>query len=281
MNQRFKLGRKMKRKELETENKEELGLENKHSISISNFEGPLDLLCYLVTKNKMDIFEVSISEITDQYIKYLYTMQSLDMNVATEFLVMASTLLYLKSKKLIPITEIEFVEEGEITEEELLEKIANYKQYKDKQEILREMYTNNFGTFEKYPEKIKIKRSIDESILLKMSDLVVLYKNVLSRIKDKVNLMSKNIEQIAFYERITIKSKVRQIAEIFKNKASFVFNKVFSNKENNKLDIVTAFLGVLELSRLKNVSITQKEMFGEIYVNKISESPIDISLIKE
>lgn len=256
-------------------------VENKYNITISNFEGPLDLLCYLVHKNKMDIFEISLSDLTDGYIKYLSDMQSLDMEIATDFLVMASNLLYIKSKKLLPMSELENVEEGELTEEELLEKIVTYKKYKDKQEELRAMYEGGFGTFEKYPEKLKIKREINEQNLLKMNDLVILYNNVLARIKDKINIMSKNIEQIAYHEKVTIKSKVKQIAEIFKTKASFVFNKVFSREDNKTLDIVTAFLGVLELSRLKHVEVKQKNMFGEILVKKINASPIDVSLIKE
>ena len=77
----------------------------KHTVAISNFEGPLDLLCFLISKNKMDIFDISLSELTDKYIEYLNEMQSLDMEIATEFMVMATTLLYIKSKKLLPIAE--------------------------------------------------------------------------------------------------------------------------------------------------------------------------------
>ena len=259
----------------------ESGGKVKYNIVIDNFEGPFDLLCFLISKNKMDIFEVPLSEITDKYLEYLQNMQELDMEIATEFLVMASTLLYLKSKKLLPVAEP--VEETEeiMSEEELMSRLIKYKQYKEKQPILREMYENNFGSFEKLPEKIKFKRQIDFSKLFNIEDLQILYNTVLLRNKDKINAKAEDVERIAIYEKVTVKSKVKQIVEIFKKKTKFVFNKVFNKKENKNIDIVTAFLSILELSRLKNVKITQEEMFGDILVEKCGNSEIDISMIDE
>ena len=101
----------------------------KYSLKLENFEGPLDLLCHLVDKNKMDIYEVNITEITDQYIEYINTMQDLKLEVTSEFLVMASTLLYLKSKSLLPKVDTEG--EEELTEEELIYRIIEYKKYKE------------------------------------------------------------------------------------------------------------------------------------------------------
>ena len=97
---------------------------NKYAIKIDNFEGPLDLLCHLIDKNKMDICDVKISEITDQYIEYLNQMEKLNLEITSEFLIMASTLLYLKSKTLLPVQQ---EEEKELTEEELLRRIIEYK----------------------------------------------------------------------------------------------------------------------------------------------------------
>ena len=97
---------------------------NKYEIKIDNFEGPLDLLCHLIEKNKLDIFEVKISDITDQYIDYINQMEKMNLEVTSEFLIMASTLLYLKSKTLLPK---ETEEEEELTEEELLQRIIDYK----------------------------------------------------------------------------------------------------------------------------------------------------------
>ncbi len=264
------------------EDVEYLGENNqKYNVAISNFEGPLDLLCFLISKNKMDIFEISLSELTDKYIEYINEMQELDMEIATEFMVMATTLLYIKSKKLLPIAEPEDEAECEITEEELIEKIAKYKMYKEKQQELRDMYNANFGAFEKLPENIKIKRELDISSLTTKENLLAMYNTVLKRKFDKINVKSEEIKKIALYEKVTIKSKVKQIIEVFKKKSSFVFGNIFNKKNATNIDIVTAFLSVLELSRLKHVNIKQDKLYGDILVNKISKTDIDISLIKE
>lgn len=253
----------------------------KYNVAISNFEGPLDLLCFLISKNKMDIFDISLSELTDRYIEYLNEMQSLDMEIATEFLVMASTLLYIKSKKLLPVAEPVEDNECEITEEELLERIAKYKMYKELQPVLRQMYISNFGSFEKMPEVIKVKRKLNEGSVTSKENLLNIYNDILKRKFDKINIKSEEIKKIALYEKVTIRSKVKQIIEVFKKKKSFVFNKLFNKKNSTNIDVVTAFLSVLELSRQKHVSIEQEELYGDIVVNKISNTPIDVSLIKE
>ena len=112
-----------------------------YTVEINNFEGPLDLLCFLISKNKMNIFDISLSEITDEYIAYLDHMQSMNLDIATEFLVMASNLLYIKSKKLLPVIEPEDdEEENELTEEQLINRILEYKQYKEKLEDFKKMY---------------------------------------------------------------------------------------------------------------------------------------------
>ena len=100
---------------------------NKYEIKIENFAGPLDLLCHLIEKNKMDIYDIKISEITDQYVEYLNKMESMNLEIASEFLIMASTLIYLKSKSLLP-KQVE--EEKELTEEELIQRIIEYKNIK-------------------------------------------------------------------------------------------------------------------------------------------------------
>ena len=113
---------------------------NKYAIKIENFEGPLDLLCHLIDKNKMDICDVKISNITDQYIDYINKMEELNLEITSEFLIMASTLLYLKSKTLLPVDN---EEKEEISEEELLRRIIEYKKYKEITKKLKEFYLEN------------------------------------------------------------------------------------------------------------------------------------------
>ena len=126
----------------------------KYSIKNGDFEGPLDLLCYLIDKNKMDISEVKIADITDQYLEYIKQSQD-ELEITSEFLIMATTLVLLKSKKLLPNT---VEEEDELTEEELIQKIVEYKQYKEISKILKELYDDNKKKIYKIPDKIKLKQ---------------------------------------------------------------------------------------------------------------------------
>lgn len=254
---------------------------NKYSVVISNFEGPLDLLCFLISKNKKDIFDISLSELTDKYIEYLDSMSQMNMEIATEFLVMASNLLYIKSKKLLPMLEDEKDNVEELTAEELLEKIAIYKMYKEKQEVFRKMYSEHFGSFEKLPEKMKFENEFYLPKNVTTNELYQVYSTIQYRNKEKMNKKAEEIEKIAIYEKVTIKSKVKIILDELKKKTKFVFNKYFNFKSNRKIDVVTAFLGALELSRLKQVKITQKELYGDIELEKISNQDFDISLLKE
>ena len=112
----------------------------KYAIKLDNFEGPLDLLCNLIEKNKMSIYDIKLDEITDQYIEFLNKAQELNLEVASEFLTLASTLLYIKSKKLLPSKQ---EEEDEISEEELIRRIIEYKKYKDITEKLKQNFENN------------------------------------------------------------------------------------------------------------------------------------------
>ena len=263
----------------EVANNEELDL-NKHNVVISNFEGPLDLLCFLINKNKKDIFDISLSELTDDYSAYLNSMVELDMDIATEFLVMASTLLYIKSKKLLPTIEAsEDVEE--LTAEELMQKIVMYKVYKEKQDELRNMYNSNFGTFEKLPEKLKFEKSFYIPSNVTLNSIKNSYLEICSKNTEKINKKAEEIEKIAVYEKVTVKSKVIIILDKLKSKTKLVFNKLFDSKSNKKIDIVTAFLGMLELSRLKQISIKQERLYSDIEIEKISSDELDISLLKE
>ena len=126
---------------------------NKYAIKIDNFEGPLDLLCHLIDKNKMNIYDIKISEITDQYIDYLNEMERLNLEIASEFLIMASTLILLKSKSLLP-KQVE--DEEEITEEELIKRIIEYKKYKEIIKKFKEQYENSGDRLYGVREEIKL-----------------------------------------------------------------------------------------------------------------------------
>lgn len=240
----------------------------KYEIKIDNFEGPLDLLCHLIDKNKMNIYDINLSEITDQYIDYLKEQESLNLEIASEFLVMASTLLFLKSKNLLPKQE---EEEEEITEEELIRRIIEYKKFKEISKVLKENYLVYSNRYFKQPEEIELpKRKIEKDYNGEI--IPNLYKKLVEKNNEKVNQNAKNIEKIAITDNYTVASKVKEMFKVLVKQKRFIFNKMFSIKKHNKQEVVTAFSGLLELSRRSKVETIQEELFGDITVEKAKKS---------
>ena len=237
---------------------------NKYNLKLENFEGPLDLLCHLIDKNKMDIYDINLSEITDQYIEYINNMEEMNLEVTNEFLVMTSTLIYIKSKNLLP-NQVE--DEKELTEEELLHRIIEYKKYKEITARFREMYTKGGMTFFKAPEQIELpKQKLEvEYNKEKISDA---YAEILEKSALRLNQNAKNIEKIAITETYTVGEKVKDMFRALLHHKKFVFSNLFSNKKCSKPEIVTAFTGLLELSRRSKVLTSQEELFGNITVEK-------------
>ena len=237
---------------------------NKYKVKLENFEGPLDLLCHLIDKNKMDIYDINLSEITDQYIEYINDMEKMNLEVTSEFLVMASTLLYLKSKNLLP-NQVE--DEKELTEEELLQRILEYKRYKEITKTLREMSANSGNTVFKLPEEIELpKQKLEKEY--KKEVIPEIYAEIIEKNASRLNQNAKNIEKIAITETYTVADKVKTMFKELLHHKKFVFNKLFSNKKCSKPEIVTAFTGLLELSRRSKVLTSQEELFGNIIVEK-------------
>lgn len=236
----------------------------KYSIKIENFEGPLDLLCHLIDKNKMDIYDINLSQITDQYIDFINEMEKMNLDVTSEFLVMSSTLLYLKSKHLLPKNE---ADEEEITEEELIRRIIEYKKYKEITKKLKENFQTYSKRFYKMPEDIKLPR---QEIEIEYNNEMIpeIYKNLLQRNTEKINENASNIEKIAITETYSVGDTVKQMYRALIKFKKFTFNKLFSIKKHNKTEIVTAFSGLLEMSRRDKVITKQEELFGDIEVEK-------------
>lgn len=238
---------------------------NKYAIKLDNFQGPLDLLCTLIEKNKMNIYDINLNEITNQYIAFINQMEELNLEVTSEFLTMASTLLFLKSKKLLPSKQ---EEEEEITEEELIRRIVEYKKYKDITARLKDSFNIFSKRFYKMMENISLPQQKLE-IKYESSIIPETYSNLLTRNEERMNQNAKNIEKIAITENFTVVSKLKDMfKELIKHK-KFVFNKLFSIKQHSKNEVVTAFSGLLELSRRSKVTTYQDELFGDINVKKL------------
>lgn len=236
----------------------------KYVLNLENFQGPLDLLCNLIEKNKMNIYDIKLDELTDQYLEYINKANKLNLEIASEFVEMASTLLYIKSKKLLPSKN---EEQEEISEDELLRRIIEYKKYKDislklKQNL--EIYSNVF-----YGKKEQIelpKQELDEEY--EKNIIPKIYETLWNKNQQKINENAKNIEKIAITDTYTVVDKVKQMFKVLIKNKSFVFNKLFSINKHNTQEVVTAFSGLLELSRRDKVKTEQTELFGDINVTR-------------
>ena len=235
----------------------------KYNIKIENFEGPLDLLCHLIDANKMDIYDVNLNEITDQYIDYIKKMEEMDLEVTSEFLVMASNLLYIKSKKLLPRVE----EEEMISEEELIQRIIEYKQYKEITKTFAQMYSQNNKRFYRTAEHIELPKQ-ELVVNYKIDDIINMYKEILERTSVRENKNAKNIEKIAIIENYSVGDTVKTMFRELIRKPKFVFNKLFSLNKCKPQEVVTAFSGLLEMSRRSKVETNQEYLFGDIEVTK-------------
>lgn len=236
----------------------------KYAIKIENFEGPLDLLCHLIDKNKMNINDIKLNEITDQYIEHINKMEEMNLEVTSEFLVMASTLIYLKSKSLLPK---EGDNEEEISEEELLRRIIEYKKYKEITKNLREMYNNSAIRFYKLSDNVELPKQKLE-IEYEKQNIVDAYSNIVRINEEKQNENAQNIEKIAITDKYTVASKVKDMLKELVKRPKFIFNTLFSLNRCEKEEVVTAFSGLLELSRRSKVITSQEELFGDISVEK-------------
>lgn len=238
---------------------------NKIQIKIENFEGPLDLLCHLIDKNKMDIYDINLNEITDQYIEYINQMQKEKLAVSSEFLIMASTLLLIKSKGLLPNSDNEG--EEELTEEELIRRIVEYKKYKEITSKLKEMYDMYSDRIFRIQENIELpKQNLEKNYEKEI--IIELYKNAIERYENKKNINAENIERIAIKDTYTVGSKVKEMFRELIRKPRFVFNKMYTLSKCNKVEVVTAFTGLLEMSRRNKVITEQDELFGDITVER-------------
>ncbi|NMB96499.1 MAG: segregation/condensation protein A [Clostridiaceae bacterium] len=242
-----------------------------YKVRLSNFEGPLDLLFHLIEKNKINVYDIPISEITDQYMDYIFEMQKMNLELASEFLVMASTLLHIKSRILLPAKkeeEIQNITQEDIDpREELVVRLIEYKKYKDLALKLKERESLWSKVLYKLPEHYNFSRRYKELELNPdISKLRDAYKNLIRRDKLKENKRNHEMQQIVQKDKVTVKSKIKHIMSLLLNKRFFVFDKVFSLKEKPITEIVTAFMALLVIVKSGKASVEQKKQYSDIFV---------------
>ncbi|AGK97561.1 segregation/condensation protein A [Clostridium pasteurianum] len=246
------------------------------NIKLDNFEGPFDLLLHLIKKNKMDIYDIKIYDITSQYLSYIKEMKEMDLEVTSEFIVIAANLLEIKSKLLLPKNKTEDLEEKEEDPRmELVSKLVEYKKYKLLANFFKEREENTGIIFIKKPEIIEDLRKNDHSTeeLLKgvsMLDLFNLYDKLMNVYLSKINTENAISTEIPI-DKFRIEDKINELMSIFKTKDSTFFSNI-KKRCNSKIEIVVTFLALLELVKLKNVKVLQQCNFKEIYIERVFNS---------
>jgi len=243
-----------------------------YKVKLSAFEGPFDLLVYLIENAQMNIYDIQVAEITTQYLEYIDEIKRMDVSMASEFMVLAATLIEIKSKMLLP--RVTFDGEGMIEEDprsELVERILEYKRFKRAAELLEQSYEYNLQIFEKPQEDISVYLDApDEYLSLDINQFVIAF-NLFLRKKQKVAEVKKNYEHVERL-RVTIESRIAYIKNLFKTKDKKVvtFKEVLAN-ETDRYNVVITFISLLEMVRHKSISLRQKVAFGEIVITNEKE----------
>jgi segregation and condensation protein A len=239
-------------------------------VKVANFEGPFDLLLHLIKKNEMDIYNVEIYKITTQYLKFLDEMKTMDLDITSEFIVVAATLIEIKSKKLLPNIKVSEENEEDI-EKNLMEKLIEYKKIKGAALFLREKYINSGDVYTKKPEIIEeIKNDKkDEDIFKNITiiDLYNIYNSLLENFLMKQN--KENIIQRKIYvDKYKIEDKMDELLINIQNNKIIKFRDDIINKSECKLEVVVTFLALLELIKLRMVKVYQDESFKDILIER-------------
>jgi segregation and condensation protein A len=231
-----------------------------YQVRLEKFEGPLDLLLHLIKKSEINIYDIPIADITKQYLDYIELIRSLNLDVGGEFLVMAATLIQIKSRMLLPVTETEDEEEEEDPREELISRLLEYKKYKDAAEMLGERGETWSNIFRReQPQTVQGEGDFSLSDL-SLFDLIDALQKVMERVSD-----SSQMEIIL--DELSVQDKISGIMDRLNIQESLTFSSLFEN-ENTRSTIVVTFLALLELIRLGLVCVQQLEDCGVIRIFK-------------
>jgi segregation and condensation protein A len=230
-------------------------MEKTYQVKLEIFEGPLDLLLYLVKKNNFNIYDIPISEITQQYLEYLELMKELNLEIAGEFLVTAATLMEIKAKSLLPTSQEELEEEVEKIRKELTDRLIEYQKYKNA--VLNFLRPREEVERNVFYRKLPIFTEDDYYIEATIFDLLTAFSSVLKKVP-------KEYKEIVI-EEIHIEEKMRQILDYLKDKKYVLFEELLMQEATRK-GMIILFLALLELIKLGQVIARQKEFFGEIRI---------------
>lgn len=232
------------------------------------FEGPLDLLLYLVKKEEVDIYEVNLTKLATEFIAYVDLMRQLDLDIAGEFLVMASTLMYIKSRELLPKDQqvvVEGEEEGEDPRWELIRQLVEYKKFKDAAGRLQEMEATQENVYRRTAPKLEFEAPA-QRMQVSIFDLVNAVNVILKRF---ATTDSRDI----FEDKWTVSEKIETIVNLIRERPAVKFSELFA-AATSRTEVVVTFLAMLELIRLKQIVIAQPEAFAEIEIAQAPPQPV-------
>ncbi len=236
-----------------------------NNLLIGDFEGPLDLLLHLIKQDKKDIFDISITDITEKYIDYIKKMEELNLDIASEYLVMAAELIEMKSRHLLPLeNKQEDIEEIENPEEELKKRLLEYQKYKETKNTFLELAEKRSNYYTKTPEKMTLytdKKIINNSEIT-ANDLLNALQKLLER-----RLYQKPLNTKITKKELSVKERVDKIRSILKKEKTIRFDDLFDNFE--KSYVIVTFLSILEMAKNGEINLKQKNNFEEIYLERV------------
>ncbi len=245
----------------ETETKK---TQTKKQFKLHTFEGPLDLLLFLIQQSEVNIYDIPISEITDQYLEYLQLAKQIDLDNLTDFYSMAATLIYIKSRMLLPV-EVEFDEEFEDPRKELVDRLIEYHKFKKYAELIEQNYSQDDYYFIRNKHQSSLPFN-DEDLWSEIDvwDLLKTFSSLLS------NISPEKIFNI--YEEVSVKEKLALMDELFEHTDEIAFMDLVVHEES-PLDVICSFLAILEAVKFRKILIYQNTMFGDI---RIKFRPVEV-----
>ncbi|OGX05467.1 MAG: hypothetical protein A3G87_09675 [Omnitrophica bacterium RIFCSPLOWO2_12_FULL_50_11] len=234
-------------------------------VNLAVFQGPFDLLLDLIKKNEMDIYNIEVSIITDQYLSYLKEMKKYDLEIAGEFLVMAATLIYIKSKMLLPTVEAEEEEEGD-PRAELVRKLLEYQAFREAAKKLGLFETERGKVFTRQVADHYLGQLSDEDLGIDafgadLFDLINAFHSVLQKLPE-------DTFQEVYEEVITIEERIAELKQLLTERKELVFRELFLKENVTRNKVIVTFLALLELVRSKFARVFQEKHFGDILITR-------------
>lgn len=244
-----------------------------YKVQFEVFEGPLDLLLYLIKKEEVDIYEVNLTKLATQFIEYIETMRLLDLEIAGEFLVMASTLMYIKSRELLPVDQqvlVEGEEEGEDPRWELIRQLVEYKKFKDAAAQLQVLEVARENTFPRQPGKVEFEADrAQPKPEVSIFDLLNAVNVVLQRFTKRDDLRD------IYDDKWTVSEKIEHLMKTLSERPRVTFSELFAQAASRS-EVVCSFLALLELIRLRQLVCVQPEPFAEIEIARVQNAAASV-----